>query len=205
MANFTEEEIEYLTLTVTRLKELGRIIFNEPFLNFSPKKRLSILKDLYSVYSEIYSMKFFKEIHGTDPLLIDFGDFQKHLVKMIRNVLMHFPYFDSWDEVHIKRSLVTLNLTPKSDGTFSGAIEKFFQKYSDKNYAIKLTEYGGNQITLKLLIPKGYIKNDEIYLKDIIEERYVGLFSVGYFRILINNFLITNGLNSLVIPLVEHL
>ncbi|GGH16804.1 hypothetical protein [Mucilaginibacter phyllosphaerae] len=203
MSNFSPDQIEYLTTCIGRFKKLGQIIFNEPFLEYHPNVRFSTIKDLYSIYNEIYSANFFEENHGSDLRLIEFGEFQKELVKMIRNVLLHFPFFDNWNEVWIKRSLVTLTLTPKRDGTYSGAIEKFFLNYSEKKYAVRLTEYGGNQITTCLIIPKGYENNDKIYLKDIIEERYVGMLSVGFMRILINNFLLTNGLNSLVIPLVE--
>lgn len=39
------------------------------------------------------------------------SDVGRNLFKFIRHILMHFPFFDNWDDVWIKQSLVNLYST----------------------------------------------------------------------------------------------
>ena len=87
--------------------------------------------------------------------------------EVIRNILVHFPWFNSWDEIYINRSLLNWN----NNTGRQQHIEKFFDKYANKT--LEYTIYYHNGIKWVpghksiLKVPKLYAYK-KLYLKDII-------------------------------------
>jgi len=86
------------------------------------------------------------------------------LFKFIRNVLIHFPIYDSWDEVWINKDLINWRSTNQS-------IDRFLENFAGKSevkYRFKEdSKPGFTYITINF--PKTY-DNEKIFLKDIIKE-----------------------------------
>jgi len=83
--------------------------------------------------------------------------------KMIRNVLNHFPIFDSWDEIYVSSELINWN-NPK----YSKILE-YFKTEKEMSYRIYLLE-GDEWVEKKKIdikVPQ-LGKYNKIYLKDII-------------------------------------
>lgn len=85
--------------------------------------------------------------------------------KMLRNLLIHFPFFENWDDIYINENLLDWN---KSKGN---QIKRFFKKNEGKQlrYAIYMKRYDNweKEIEINITIPKIY-KYKKVYLKDIL-------------------------------------
>ena len=85
--------------------------------------------------------------------------------RMLRNLLIHFPFFENWDDIYINENLLDWNKRKGSQ------IKKFFKDNENKelNYSIYMNRYGKweKEIEINIKIPKIY-KYKKIYLKDIL-------------------------------------
>ena len=83
--------------------------------------------------------------------------------KMIRNVLNHFPIFNSWEEIYISRELVNWN-NPK----YSQILD-YFDEEKEMSYRIYLNENNEwiEKKKIDIKVPK-LEQYNKIYLKDII-------------------------------------
>lgn len=88
--------------------------------------------------------------------------------KMLRNLFIHFPIFDRWDEVYINKELLEWN-KPKNC-----YILKYFNEYGGKNLTCNIyTKYSYDEnwrigCTIKLKIPNSLPKKDKMYLNDFM-------------------------------------
>ena len=82
---------------------------------------------------------------------------------MIRNVLNHFPIFNSWEEIYISRELVNWN-NPK----YSQILD-YFDEEKEMSYRIYLNENNEwiEKKKIDIKVPK-LEQYNKIYLKDII-------------------------------------
>ena len=87
------------------------------------------------------------------------------MFKFIRNVLVHFPFFETWEDVWVNKPLVNWNKEDQS-------IDKFLTKYQGSSVVkYRFWEEDKKQMTyLSISFPKLYSEN-KIYLKDIISEK----------------------------------
>ena len=85
--------------------------------------------------------------------------------KMLRNLLIHFPFFENWDDIYVNENLLNWN---KSKGN---QIKKFFKNNEGKElkYAIYMKRYDTweKEVEINIKIPKIY-KYKKVYLKDIL-------------------------------------
>lgn len=93
------------------------------------------------------------------------GEIGSNLFKFIRNIFAHFPFFDSWDEVWINKSIVNWYKEGMS-------IDRFLKTYSGKNEVkYRIWDEKKREMTyLSISFPKTYDDN-KIYLKDILTEK----------------------------------
>lgn len=90
------------------------------------------------------------------------------LFSFIRNLLLHFPIFDTWDEVYITKNLATWSKVGQIDKFLNKCIKLKIDSKGTVKYRIweekkqKMTYFNVN-------FPKKYDDNN-IYLKDIIAE-----------------------------------
>lgn len=161
------KEYEFLNLATNRFLDLYGEINNPTFMDLSPEARLYKIKDIFSVYTELLSYPPIKDhinfIEKTRPPMesVISSDF----IKFIRNILVHFPFYTTWDEIHISKQLINWAIEGRS-------IDKFLNQYQgheDVQYRFMETKSRTWRYpTIKF--PTVY--DDSIfYLKDIINEK----------------------------------
>lgn len=114
----SEQELEVLTLFYNRFYDLYEEITNEDFLKEDPKFRFYKLREAFSVYKELMNYEpimayvDWMKKGGRPPLE---GVIADGLFSFIRNLLLHFPIFNTWDEVYINKNLATWNKAGQID------------------------------------------------------------------------------------------
>ena len=167
----SEKEIEVLTLFYNRFYELYEEITNENFIEENAQIRFFKLREAFSIYKELLSYEPIKSYidwmkHGGRPPLE--GVIADGLFSFIRNLLLHFPVFKTWDEVYINKNLATWSKI--------GQIDKFL----DKCPLIKIDGTGilhyriwevkkKKMTYFTIHFPEKY-GEENIFLKDIISE-----------------------------------
>lgn len=178
-----DQEKEMLTLFYNRFYELFDEILSDDFFDKSDIERFYKLRESFSVYKELLSYEPIKEYlkwmkRGGRPFLE--GIIADDLFSFIRNLLLHFPIFDKWDDVYVTKNLATWSK--------SGQIDKFIKK------CIKIKIDGKGTIKYRIWeekkkkmtyfnvnFPEKY-DNEKIYLKDIVAEEVGIKFCIALMR-----------------------
>ena len=161
-------ELEFLTISYNRFYDIYDEVISEIFWEKDEWYRYSRVKEGYSVYSELLNYEPIKwvienlRLHRP-PMEAEIAG---ELFKFIRNVIIHFPFFDSWDQVYITKSLVNWNSKGKS-------IDRFLQKYvGGKTIKYRFWEEDKKLMTyLSINYPEYYSDDIKIFLKDIVSEK----------------------------------
>lgn len=167
-----EKELEVLTLFYNRFYDLYDEITNDNFMNIDAEIRFFKLREAFSIYKELLSYEPIKsyikwmKTGGKPPLQ---GIIADDLFSFIRNLLLHFPVFRTWDEVYINKNLATWSKV--------GQIDKFLHKATmikiDGTWTLeyRIWENSNKKMTyFSINFPEKYEQNN-IYLKDIISEQ----------------------------------
>ncbi|MDP3948518.1 MAG: hypothetical protein Q8Q17_01060 [bacterium] len=165
----TKAEKEFLTLAYNRFYDIFEEIIADSFWGKDEWHRFSQIKDIFSVYAELLNYEPIKLVvdwmkkGGRPPME---GEIGSDLFKFIRNMILHFPFFDSWNSVWISRSIINWNKTDQS-------IDKFLKKYTNhKEVKYRFWESDKKKMTyLSIKFPTQYSKTSKIFLKDIISEK----------------------------------
>lgn len=167
----SKKELEVLTLFYNRFYDLYEEITNDNFSNVDAQLRFFKLREAFSIYKELLSYEPIKNYiewmkrEGRPPLE---GVIADDLFSFIRNLLLHFPAFTTWNEVYINKNMATWSK--------AGQIDKFLQKCTQ----IKIDGKGVLQYRIwetkkekmtyfSVNFPEKYDESN-IYLKDIISE-----------------------------------
>lgn len=167
----TKKELEVLTLFYNRFYDLYEEITNDNFSNVDAQLRFFKLREAFSIYKELLSYEPIKNYiewmkkGGRPPLE---GVIADGLFSFIRNLLLHFPAFATWNEVYINKNMATWSK--------AGQIDKFLQKCTQikidgkgvLQYRIWETKRG-KMTYFSVNFPEKYDESN-IYLKDIISE-----------------------------------
>ncbi len=160
-------EYEFMNLATNKFMDLYEEINSCFFMDLSPEVRLHKIKDFFCVYTEMLSYPPIKEhiefVEKTRPPMESVV--VSEVVKFIRNILAHFPFFTTWDEIYISKQLINW----ASEGR---TIDKFLKKYQgheDIQYRFKV-RLSGEWRYPTIRFPPIY-NDDKIFLKDIINER----------------------------------
>jgi hypothetical protein len=160
------EEIEFLNLSFNRFLDLFGEIVPDKFWDKSPHHRFSKTKDLFAVYSEILKYPPVQWVidANTRPNHSDVG---RDLFKLIRNILLHFPFFEKWDDVWITQSLVNLYSTRPQ------FIDKFLSENEGRDeLKYRFWEENHKRMTyISVIFPKNYTSGGKVFLKDILPEK----------------------------------
>lgn len=178
-----EKELEVLNLFYNRFYDLFDEIINDDFLSEKAEIRFIKLREAFSVYKELLSYEPIKDYvewmkkGGRPPLE---GIIADGLFSFIRNLLLHFPIFDTWNEVYINKNLATWSK--------AGQIDKFLQKCTkikiDGKGSVdyRIWECKKKKMTyFSINFPEVY-EDDNIYLKDIIAEEVGMKFCMALMR-----------------------
>lgn len=166
-----DKELEVLTLFYNRFYDLYEEITNDNFFKENAQLRFFKLREAFSIYKELLSYEPIKSYlewmkrGGRPPLE---GIIADGLFSFIRNLLLHFPIFKTWDEVYVNKSLATWSK--------KGQIDKFLHKCTQIKIdgsgilQYRIWEVKKEKMTyFSIHFPEVYNQND-IYLKDIISE-----------------------------------
>lgn len=182
----SSEEL-FLNLSYNKFYDLQSEIYNSPFWEQSPIYRLGRISQLFSVYGEILNYKPIKDVleqiaEFRPPME---SEISGQLFKFIRNILAHFPFFDSWEEIWVNKDLINWN---KKDQTIDKFLEKFKGSKSLKYRYKEKNKIDFNYATINF--PETY-DNNKIYLKDIISEKEGVQFAIAMMLRVINTQVIS--------------
>lgn len=161
-------ELEFLKLAYNRFYDIFEEVMSDSFWEKNGCYRFSLVKDGFAVYSELLNYvpikRVIEHIKKSRPPME--GEIGSGLFKFIRNVIMHFPFFDSWNEVWVNQSIINWHKDAQS-------MDKFIRKCKGRE-AVKYRfwEADKKQMTyLSINFPKQYEDNTKIYLKDLLSEK----------------------------------
>lgn len=167
-----KKEIEALTLFYNRFYSLYEEIIDDKFVCQDSHFKFYKLKEAFSVYKEICNYEPIKEYlkwmkKGGRPFFE--GVIADELFSFIRNLLLHYPIFDNWNDVYINKRLATWDK--------AGQIDKFLKKATkykiDNKPEVKyrIWEVKKKKMTyFSVRFPCEYNETTKIYLKDLIGE-----------------------------------
>lgn len=162
-------ENEFLNLSYNRFYDIFDEIMKDEFWNEPNTIRFSHLKDGFSIYTEVLKYEPVKHVlehlkTARPPMEAEIGS---ELFKFFRNVISHFPFFTTWDDVYVTKTLVNW------EGKPSQTIDKFLEKYKGKpQVKYRFWEADKKRMTyLSINFPPQYQGDEKIYLKDILSEK----------------------------------
>ena len=161
-------EKEFLALAYNRFYETFKEVMHDDFWEKPNTVRFSLLKDGFAIYIELLKyepLSFVIEKLKTErpPMEAEIGS---ELFKFFRNVIAHFPFHTTWDDVFITKTLVNWEKKGQS-------IDKFLEKFKGKPVVkYRFWEPEKKLMTyLSINFPEHYSDDHKIYLKDILSEK----------------------------------
>lgn len=160
-----------LDLFYNRFYDLYEELSHSDFFKNKSSYRFYKIREIFSVYKELLGYEpiqyHIELIKKTRPPLE--GIIVNNLFSFVRNLLLHFPIFDNWDDVYISKDLATWNK--------AGTIHRFLKESSkikiDDKETIKyrIWEESKKLMThISINFPEEYNEN-KIFLKDIVSEK----------------------------------
>jgi hypothetical protein len=172
-------ELEFLRISYDKFLDLFECIFEDSFWEKSPRDRLSLIAQCFAIYSELLKYPpistFIVQLKTERPPME--SEIADELFKFVRNVIAHFPFFDSWDEVFINNRIANWDRDGQS-------IDKFLKKYQGKKELhYRFWEPKIKRMTyLSVKFPNRYTEGTNIFLKEIFEEKAGVKFSLILMR-----------------------
>jgi len=161
-------ELQFLNLAYNRFYDVYDEVMNEGFWNKDDWERFSKIQQAYNIYAELLNYEPIKSVIENlktlrPPMESEIGS---ELFKFIRNVISHFPFFTSWNEVWVSKPIINWYKEGQT-------IDKFIKKYLGKTEVkYRFWEASIKQMTyLTISFPKEYEEESKIFLKDIISEK----------------------------------
>lgn len=176
-------EIEFLTLAYNRFYDLYDEVMNDNFWKKDEWERFSKIKQAFAIYAEFLNYEPLKHViehlkTARPPMESEIGS---ELFKFVRNVVSHFPFFNSWNSVWINHSIV--NWYKKGL-----TIDKFLKKYEGhEEVKYRFWEEEKKRMTyLSICFPVKYSDDSKIYLKEMVSEKEGVKFSFILMRKIMN-------------------
>lgn len=163
-------ELLFLELAYERFQSVFNAVMSDDFWRLNPSERFTQASIGFSVYAELLSY---------DPITNEIDVIKKsrppmeaeicgELIKFVRNLLSHFPFFSKWDDVWISETLVTWR-GPKGPKTIHNFLGKF-RSHSPVKYRIwDSSKKSFDHVSINF--GWSYGGDSKIYLRDIIAER----------------------------------
>lgn len=169
------KELAFLDLAYNKFYDLYEELMDDLFWNKDCYYRFNKIKTIFSVYGELLNYEPLKYIIKVIKIKRPPNEAKiaSELFKCIRNILAHFPFFDSWEEVFFNYNLINWFKEGMSVDKFLKNNENTGEiKYRFWNYEKKIMTY------VTITLPNNYSFNNDIFLKDIISEKDGVLFSI---------------------------
>lgn len=161
-----KSEALFLNLSYNKFYDLYDEIMDNSFWLNDPYYRFSKITNIFSLYSEIILYEpfidIFKTIEDTRPSMESVV--AKQLFKFIRNIIIHFPLFNKWDDVWISHSLVNWQK--------SGSIDRFIKKYlGTETIKYRFWDSKRKEMTyISISFPKSY-DDSKIFINEFLSEK----------------------------------
>lgn len=172
----------FLSLGYNRFYDLFEEVMRDSFWQLDAWQRFSKVFNGFSVYNELLNYEPFKYIFKAmksqrPPMEAEIGS---ELFKFVRNILAHFPLFETWNDVWISKSLINWNREGQS-------IDRFLKKYQGNDVIkYRIWEESKKKMTyLSIAFPNEY-SDRKIFLKEILEEKDGVKFSFIMMRNILN-------------------
>lgn len=176
-------ELKYLTLAYNKFYDIFEEAFEDSFWRRNKYYRFSKIKDAFSIYAELLN---YEPLSDTIEYLRKHrppmeAEISSELFKTIRNILAHFPVFESWEDVYLDNELVNWHQPGQT-------IDKFFTKYEGhKPVKYRFWQADIKKMTyLSINFPSTYLKGGKVWLKDIMTEREGVMFSLILMQQVVN-------------------
>lgn len=161
------QEIDFLKKSYNFFLDIYEEIWDDPFWEKDPYYRLSRIKDALLTYSEILEYEpigwFLDELRKLRPQIET--EISKEYILFLRNLLIHFPFFISWNEIKFSRLLINWSVPGRSIDKFL----KAFAGHPEIKYRIWMPKLK-KMIYVTIKFPTKY-NDDEILLCDLVTER----------------------------------
>lgn len=172
-------ELQFLSLAVTRFFNLFGIVMSDEFWTKDPKTRLLVLKDGFAIYTELLNYEPIKweiEKIRTNRAPME-AEIVTDFFKFIRNVISHFPLYDTWDDIFLTKEMINWN---KQGLT----IDKYMEKYQARpTIKYRFWEPDKKRMTyLDINFPSDYVTDKKYFLKDLLKEQDGVKFAYGLMR-----------------------
>ena len=161
-------EKEFLTLAYNRFYDIFEEVMDDSFWDKSEWYRFSKVKDGFALYVELLDYPPIKWVieyikKARPPMEAELGS---ELFKFVRNVITHFPFFESWNEVWINKSIINWCKEGRS-------IDRFLAKYKGRETVkYRFWEVQKKRMTyLSINFPEKYEENTKIYFEEILSEK----------------------------------
>lgn len=179
-----DEEAQFLSRAYNFFYDIFEEILDEAFWAKDPYYRFSRIRDAFLVYSEVLEYEpigwFLEELKKKRPPME--AELSRDFVLFVRNVLIHFPFFKSWDEVKVTKGLINWSKPGRT-------IDKFLSRFaghSQVKYRMWSKEKGGfNYVDINF--PKEYKTTTEITLKDFMPEKEGTIFLISLMRTVLDS------------------
>jgi hypothetical protein len=162
----TPDEVEFLNLSFNRFLNLFEEIMPDEFWDNPAYVRFSKTKDLFTVYSEVLKYPPMQWVIESNKRP-NHSDVGRDLFKLIRHILLHFPFFEKWDDVWLTQSLVNIYSTRPQ------FIHKFLTENEGRNeLKYRFWEEKQKRMTyISVSFPKNYTAGERVLLRDILPEK----------------------------------
>jgi len=161
-------EKKFLSLAYNRFYDIYEEVLSDSFWEKDDYYRFCKVKDVFSVYTELLNYTPLKWVieYVKDKRPPMEAEIAGELFKFIRNIIVHFPFFETWDKVWVNKEIINWH----KKGQF---IDKFLAKYSGhKLVKYRLWEDKKKQMTyITINFPDNYTDKKRILLKDILSEK----------------------------------
>jgi hypothetical protein len=163
-----KSELQFLSLAYNRFYDIFEEVMSDTFWQKDAWYRFTKVKEGFTVYAELLNYEPIKwvldDLKKSRPPME--SEIASGLFRFIRNVLLHFPFFDTWDDVWINKLIVNWCSEGRS-------IDKFLSTYTGKQTVkYRFWEADKKQMTyLSINFPQDYSDDAKIFLKDILSEK----------------------------------
>lgn len=171
-----KQENVFLNHSYNFFLDIYEEIKDEAFWQKDSYYRFNRIRDVFLVYSEILEYEpigqFLKALEKLRPPME--AELSKEYILFIRNLLIHFPFFKSWNEVKISKELINWSVPGKS-------IDKFLTTFSGHE-PVKYRVWNPSDKTMMYVIitfPKIYDNTAEINLVDFMPEKEGIIFTMS--------------------------
>jgi hypothetical protein len=182
----------FLSLGYNRFYDLFDEIIEDEFWEKEGWYRFTKVSNLFAVYAELLTYEPFKHVLEAlktkrPPMESEIGG---PLFKYVRNILAHFPVFETWDDVWISKELANW----QRDGL---TIVRFLKKYSGhEEIKYRFWEGDKKQMTyMSIQFPPVY-EDNKIFLRDMISEKDGVKFSLIMMKQILNTQVESVGDNA---------